>query len=105
MIMPVLTAFPALLPLPPQTGSKLGEIDTCLIGSAGFLLVCLIGWVFYERERSRRAHALIRATRRIAGGDFDVPLELQGGDDFALLGSAIGQMAQELRLRTKILRD
>jgi two-component system, cell cycle sensor histidine kinase and response regulator CckA len=76
-----------------------------LIGTAAVFLVCLIGWIYYERERSHRAHALIRATRRIAGGDFDVPIELRGKDDFAMLGSAIAQMAQQLRLRTNILRD
>jgi PAS domain S-box-containing protein len=68
-------------------------------------VVCLVAWIFHERERSRRAHTLIRATRRIANGDFDVPVSGPGTDDYALLGSAIGQMAQQLRLRTTILRD
>jgi methyl-accepting chemotaxis protein len=101
-VLPVVV--PALFTSRPPTTAT-GRLDTYLLGTAGFLVVCLTTWIFLERERSRRAHTLIRATRRIASGDFDVPLSLQGTDDFALLGSAIGQMAQQLRLRTNILRD
>jgi PAS domain S-box-containing protein len=98
----VLKALSALFALPPEAAT----IGLYLLGAAaGFLVVCLIAWVFHERQRSRRAHTLIRATRRIASGDFHVPISLQGTDDFALLGSAIDQMAQQLRLRTNILRD
>jgi two-component system cell cycle sensor histidine kinase/response regulator CckA len=98
-------AVPALLSLSSNTAPTTARPDAYLIGTAGFLLICLIGWIFYEGERSRRAHTLIRATRRIASGDFDVPVGVKGKDDFALLGSAIGQMAQQLRLRTNILRE
>lgn len=101
----VLRAVPALFSFSSHSAPATARPDAYLIGTAGFLLVCLIAWVVHERERSRRADSLIRATRRIAGGDFDVPIALVGTDDFALLGSAIGQMAQQLRLRTNILRD
>ncbi|HEY7637110.1 MAG TPA: ATP-binding protein [Gemmatimonadales bacterium] len=100
-----LLVIPALFAFASGAGRTAGRPDLYLVGTAGFFLICLIGWMLYDRERSRRAHALIRTTRRIAGGDFDVPIGLQGTDDFALLGSAIGQMAQQLRLRTSILRD
>jgi two-component system, cell cycle sensor histidine kinase and response regulator CckA len=101
----VLRAVSALFSFSSHSAPTTARPDAYLIGTGGFLLVCLTAWVFYERERSRRADSLIRATRRIARGDFDVPIDLAGTHDFALLGSAIGQMAEQLRLRTNILRD
>src|SRR5919202_2433589 len=71
----------------------------------GFLAVCIALWFYQERRRRDRAELLIRATRRIAAGEPEVTVGLRGRDEFALLGSAIEQMASQLRLKNSILRD
>jgi two-component system, cell cycle sensor histidine kinase and response regulator CckA len=71
----------------------------------GFLAVCLAVWLWFERDRARRAERLITATRRMAAGDVDARAGVRGHDPFGVLADAIGQMASRLKTLEATLQE
>ncbi len=74
----------------------------------GLLPVGLIGLaiaLFFHTYLTRRAQALVQATDRIAGGEYEVE-PLSGADELALISRAIARMAGEIerqRRREKLM--
>ena len=63
----------------------------------GFLAVCIAVWFWLERDRARRGHRLIAATRRMAAGDLTARAAVRGHDDLGVLADAVAQMAARLK--------
>ncbi len=74
-------------------------------GVLGFLLVCLVVWIYRERIRAIRAERLLTSTRRYALGDLSGGPGVRGPDDLGVLADAVDQMAKQLRTVTVSLRS
>jgi diguanylate cyclase (GGDEF)-like protein len=66
---------------------------------AGFLLLACAFAVLASRALEGQLRRFLAAARRLASGDFSVPVTVEGRDDFALLGQAFNSMATQLKSR------
>ena len=71
-----------------------------LAGLAALALSALLGAVL-ARGLTRPVRALVRATGRIAEGDYDVEVPVEGKDELALLAGSFNEMATGLRLKER----
>src|SRR5215217_5401797 len=69
-----------------------------LIGAilAAFLLLALLSSVVVVRALQRQIEQFLAAARRLAAGDFSRPVPVEGGDEFAALGTEFNRMSQQL---------
>jgi PAS domain S-box-containing protein len=74
-------------------------VSTCLILS----LALVSGIAFYQRTFSRRFQLILQGIRRISGGDFHPPFELDWKDEFGQLVGAFDDMCRKLLVREKEL--
>ncbi len=72
---------------------------------AGVILITCAGlWYYFDRTVTRRATALVAATRAISAGRLETRAAVTGADEFAQLGAAFNQMADELKAREATAR-
>ena len=69
-----------------------------LIGAilAAFLLLALLSSVVVVRALQRQIEQFLSAARRLAAGDFSRPVPVEGGDEFAALGTEFNRMSEQL---------
>jgi diguanylate cyclase (GGDEF)-like protein len=69
-----------------------------LIGAilAAFLLLALLSSVVVVRALQRQIEQFLAAARRLAAGDFSRPVPVEGGDEFAALGTEFNRMSHQL---------
>jgi diguanylate cyclase (GGDEF)-like protein len=69
-----------------------------LIGAVltAFLLLALLSSVVVVRALQKQIDQFLRAARRLAAGDFSRPVPIEGGDEFAALGTEFNRMSQQL---------
>ena len=69
-----------------------------LIGAilTAFLLLALLSSVVVVRALQRQIEQFLAAARRLAAGDFSRPVPVEGGDEFAALGTEFNRMSQQL---------
>jgi diguanylate cyclase (GGDEF)-like protein len=69
-----------------------------LIGAilAAFLLLALLSSIVVVRALQRQIDQFLRAARRLAAGDFSRPVPVEGGDEFAALGTEFNRMSEQL---------
>ena len=82
-------------------GEDIGEAvsdSRVLIGAilAAFLLLALLSSVVVVRALQRQIEQFLAAARRLAAGDFSRPVPVEGGDEFAALGTEFNRMSQQL---------
>jgi adenylate cyclase len=70
------------------------------IGIAGFLLTALAG-LFVAGNVTAPVAALVKATRRLSGGDLDTRVDVRQNDELGELGRAFNEMAGGLREKEK----
>ena len=70
-----------------------------LVTSAVAILVALFLGVLAARITSRPLGAMTETATRLAQGDFDVPIEAGGKDDFGVLWRALKSLAMQLKAR------
>jgi diguanylate cyclase (GGDEF)-like protein len=63
---------------------------------AAFLLLALASSIFIVRALQRQVQKFLNAARRLARGDFSVPVPVEGGDEFAALGREFNMMSEQL---------
>ena len=63
---------------------------------AAFLLLALLSSVVVVRALQRQIDQFLRAARRLAAGDFSRPVPVEGGDEFAALGTEFNRMSEQL---------
>ena len=61
-----------------------------------FLLLALASSVFVSRALQAQIGTFLEAARRLAGGRFDVPVPVEGRDEFAQLGREFNSMSVQL---------
>jgi diguanylate cyclase (GGDEF)-like protein len=61
-----------------------------------FLLLALASSVFVSRALQAQIGTFLEAARRLAGGRFDVPVPVEGQDEFAQLGREFNSMSAQL---------
>ena len=61
-----------------------------------FLLLALLSSVVVVRALQRQIEQFLAAARRLAAGDFSRPVPVEGGDEFAALGTEFNRMSQQL---------
>jgi two-component system, cell cycle sensor histidine kinase and response regulator CckA len=71
----------------------------------GFLTLCLLVWLWVERDRARRSERLIAATRRMAAGDMGARAGVRGHDPLGVLADAVAQMASRLQTLEATLQE
>lgn len=79
----------------PAVGSE--EIALALI--IGFLLLALSFSVWASRGLQGQVGRFLFAARRVAGGDFSSPIQVEGHDEFAALGDEFNNMSDQLAQR------
>ena len=69
-----------------------------LIGAilAAFLLLALLSSIVVVRALQRQIDQFLAAARRLAAGDFSRPVPVEGGDEFAALGTEFNRMSEQL---------
>ena len=70
-----------------------------LVASGVAIVVALALGLFASRVASRPLGAMTATATRLAQGDFDVPIEPGGSDDFGVLWRALKSLAQQLKAR------
>lgn len=70
-----------------------------LVTSGVAILVALALGLFASRVTSRPLGQMTETASRLARGDFDVPIESGGEDDFGVLWRALKSLAQQLKAR------
>ena len=70
------------------------------VAGAVLAVLCLVIWLFFDRTVTHRATKLLKATDRLAQGDFTARAELSGSDELAHLAKGFDQMAENIRSRT-----
>lgn len=70
-----------------------------LFTSGVAILVALALGLFASRVTSRPLGEMTKTATRLAEGDFDVPIEAGGADDFGVLWRALKSLAQQLKAR------
>lgn len=116
----LMAVFPFLLPPEPgkllsdKTGLLYLEYDLTVLKGAQFaetarrsatiaavLVFCFVLiWIFFHRTVTLRATRLLDATQRLAKGDFNARVQLDGSDELAAIAKAFDQMATNIRART-----
>lgn len=71
-------------------------INEALAFAGTALLISLLSWLLLRQALFLRIAQIIRASRRIAGGDLETPLGIRGRDEIAMLGGAFESMRQSL---------
>lgn len=61
-----------------------------------FLLLALASSVFVSRALQAQIGTFLEAARRLAGGRFDIPVPVEGQDEFAQLGREFNSMSSQL---------
>ncbi|WP_457623920.1 putative bifunctional diguanylate cyclase/phosphodiesterase [Persephonella sp.] len=73
------------------------EIILKLASEFGILFVLLtIIYITFNKMIAERIETIVKAVQQIVKGDFDVRVNLQGRDEFALIASAINQLIEKL---------
>ena len=69
-----------------------------LIGAilTAFLLLALLSSIVVVRALQRQIDQFLGAARRLAAGDFSRPVPVEGGDEFAALGTEFNRMSEQL---------
>ncbi|MEA2389486.1 MAG: hypothetical protein QOG41_2259 [Thermoleophilaceae bacterium] len=69
-----------------------------LIGAilAAFLLLALLSSIVVVRALQGQIQKFLEAARRLAHGDFSEPVPVEGGDEFAALGTEFNAMSRQL---------
>lgn len=70
-----------------------------LVASSVAIVVAILLGVFAARVASRPLGQMTATASRLAEGDFDVPMEAGGSDDFGVLWRALKSLAQQLKAR------
>ncbi|MBS2016447.1 MAG: HAMP domain-containing protein [Deltaproteobacteria bacterium] len=70
-----------------------------VVASGVAIVVAIILGVLAARVASRPLGQMTAAASRLAEGDFDVPMEAGGSDDFGVLWRALKSLAQQLKAR------
>ena len=70
-----------------------------LVASGVAIVVALALGLLASRVASRPLGQMTETATRLARGDFDVPMEAGGGDDFGVLWRALKSLAQQLKAR------
>jgi two-component system sensor histidine kinase BaeS len=68
-----------------------------LIGSIGLLLVAIVGTAVVARRVSRPVRRLTAASQRLAAGELDVSVPIDGSDELARLSQSFNRMAGALQ--------
>jgi signal transduction histidine kinase len=83
--------------------------DALLMAGGAALLAAVILSVFLSRSVTEPVQAASAATQRIAAGQYDERLPVQGADELAQLASGFNQMAQQLEevesMRRRLIAD
>jgi diguanylate cyclase (GGDEF)-like protein len=88
------------------TSSSLGTsrgVAAALI--VGFLLLALAFSLLASRALQGRLRGFLQAARRLGGGDFSSPIEVEGHDEFAALGEEFNNMSSQLAYRLQELSE
>jgi diguanylate cyclase (GGDEF)-like protein len=64
-----------------------------------FLLLALLSSVVVVRALQRQIDQFLKAARRLAAGDFSHPVPVEGGDEFAALGTEFNRMSEQLEAK------
>jgi diguanylate cyclase (GGDEF)-like protein len=69
-----------------------------LIGAilSAFLLLALLSSIVVVRALQKQIEQFLAAARRLAAGDFSRPVPVEGGDEFAALGTEFNRMSEQL---------
>lgn len=79
-----------------------GAVHLALLLGAGFLAVMLLLGRFLAGRRIAR---VVNTTERLAGGELDARVGLQGVDELATIGEAVDRMADRLEMTTQALQQ
>jgi diguanylate cyclase (GGDEF)-like protein len=70
---------------------------------AAFLLVAFAFALLVSRSLQSEIGSFLAGAKRLAGGDFSIPVPTEGKDEFAALGDEFNNMAQQLEARLEEL--
>jgi two-component system phosphate regulon sensor histidine kinase PhoR len=83
-----------------EVSDTVGAMRSRLLVTSGVaILVALALGLFASRVTSRPLGQMTETATRLARGDFDVPIEAGGEDDFGVLWRALKSLAQQLKAR------
>ncbi|MDJ0520174.1 MAG: ATP-binding protein [Trichodesmium sp. MO_231.B1] len=71
------------------------------IGLGGF---CILLWFFFEKTLTRRAEQIVEFSKKIAQGELNQRLNIQGSDELAQIASAFNKMANWIQTNTEALQ-
>jgi methyl-accepting chemotaxis protein len=72
---------------------------------SGFLLLAFSFSVLASRGLQGQVSRFLQAARRLAGGDFSSPIQIEGHDEFAALGEEFNNMSNQLAHRLDELSE
>ena len=79
---------------------SVAESRTVALGFiVGFLLLALAFSVWASRGLQGQVSRFLHAARRLGGGDFSSPIQIEGRDEFAALGQEFNSMSNQLAQR------
>ncbi len=85
------------------TGSVTGSRVIAAAFIAAFLVLAFWFSVLASRGLQGQISRFLQAARRLAGGDFSSPVQIQGNDEFAALGQEFNNMSVQLEHRLEEL--
>ncbi|MGD1808119.1 ATP-binding protein [Dapis sp. BLCC M126] len=74
---------------------------TSTIGLGGF---CILLWFFFEKTMTKRAEQIVAVSTKIAQGELNQRLNIQGSDELAQIASAFNKMANWIQTNTEALQ-
>ncbi len=74
---------------------------TSKIALAGF---CILLWLFFEKTLTVRAEKIVKVSKKIAQGELDRRVNIQGSDELAKIASGFNKMANWIQTNTEKLQ-
>jgi diguanylate cyclase (GGDEF)-like protein len=81
------------------SGSVAEDRAVALVFIIGFLLLALAFSIWASRGLQGQVSRFLQAAKRLGGGDFSSPIQVQGRDEFAALGEEFNNMSSQLAQR------
>jgi len=88
-----------LASVPAAAGSVAASRTVALAFIVGFLLLALAFSIWASRGLQGQVSRFLHAARRLGGGDFSSPIQIEGRDEFAALGQEFNNMSSQLAQR------
>ncbi len=75
-----------------------------LSSTIGLSLFCIFIWFFFEKTLTRRAEQIVVVSTKIAQGELNQRVNIQGSDELAQIASAFNKMANWIQTNTEELQ-